>query len=302
MATTEITTNVMKVLDKDGLQQVLEGLGVTSKSIQDEVARVDIGARLAHELGWGYDSVDYYDGTSSEWRATLLDITRDEIIGSRKVWKAAFPAAGVTESGTSPTFENNAGVTIAPMMKFGNFGTAVPVGVDTSEYISASSMFHQCSNLKAVPQFDTKYATQMDVMFRYCTSLKSLPPLDTGNCTNFHSFLTSCSELTEVQGLDMGKAATVDYMFASCPKLRVIKLYNLGANKTGLTIQFNATAWGLDHPEGRQSLIDSLLTNSYDRPATSYDDTFTVVLSDSTKALLEDDELAAITAKGFTIA
>ena len=51
----------------------------------------------------------------------------------------------------------------------------------------------------------------------------------------------------------------------------------------------------------RQSLIDTLITYSYDRATAGYS-TCTVTLHSNTKALLTEDEIAQITAKGYTIA
>lgn len=51
----------------------------------------------------------------------------------------------------------------------------------------------------------------------------------------------------------------------------------------------------------RQSLIDTLITYSYDRATAGYS-TCTVTLHNDTKALLTEDEIAQITAKGYTLA
>ena len=51
----------------------------------------------------------------------------------------------------------------------------------------------------------------------------------------------------------------------------------------------------------RQSLIDTLITYSYDRATAGYS-TCTVTLHNNTKALLTQDEIAQITAKGYTLA
>ena len=67
---------------------------------------------------------------------------------------------------------------------------------------------------------------------------------------------------------------------------------------------FNFNVWGVNSDtitDARQSLIDSLITYSYDRATAGYS-TCTVTLAADTKAVLTSDEIAAITAKGFTIA
>ena len=53
--------------------------------------------------------------------------------------------------------------------------------------------------------------------------------------------------------------------------------------------------------DARQSVIDTLITYSYDRATAGYS-TCTVTLHANTKALLTEDEIAQITAKGYTLA
>lgn len=90
-------------------------------------------------------------------------------------------------------------------------------------------------------------------------------------------------------------------MFSSCYKLTFILIKNIGKS-TLTTFDFSdASNWGTDGDENRQSLIDSLITYSYDR-ATNGMGAATIKLSTNTKALLTEDEIAQITAKGFTIA
>lgn len=62
-----------------------------------------------------------------------------------------------------------------------------------------------------------------------------------------------------------------------------------------------ASVWGTRGEENRQSLTDSLITYSYDRASAGMA-TATIQLSANTKSLLTEDEIAQITAKGFTIA
>lgn len=75
--------------------------------------------------------------------------------------------------------------------------------------------------------------------------------------------------------------------------------------------QSTATSWGLSsfpnwginddkYPDARQSLIDTLITYSYDRASAGMS-ACTVRLQSNIKSLLTEDEIAQITAKGFTI-
>ena len=82
-----------------------------------------------------------------------------------------------------------------------------------------------------------------------------------------------------------------------------IAITNLGKS-TLATYDFSgATNWGVANeeiPDARQSLIDSLITHSYDRASAGMN-TATISLSANTKSVLTEEEIAQITAKGFTI-
>ena len=83
--------------------------------------------------------------------------------------------------------------------------------------------------------------------------------------------------------------------------LRYMRIVNLGQSELTSYDFSLATVWGTGSEEARQSLVNSLLTDSYDR-ATAGMTPATVRLSTASKAALTAEEIAAITAKGFTIA
>ena len=85
------------------------------------------------------------------------------------------------------------------------------------------------------------------------------------------------------------------------PYLRYMRIINLGQSELTAYDFSLATVWGTGSEEARQSLVNSLLTDSYDR-ATAGMAPATVRLSTASKAALTAEEIAAITAKGFTIA
>ena len=90
-----------------------------------------------------------------------------------------------------------------------------------------------------------------------------------------------CTSLTEIHWKNFGNGSGYKFVdFGSSKKL--------GVNTT-------------DYPNARQSLVDTLITYSFDRATAGYQ-TCTVKLHSTTKALLTQDEIAQITAKGFTIA
>lgn len=93
--------------------------------------------------------------------------------------------------------------------------------------------------------------------------------------------------------------------YSKTDNLRQITLADVGTNPSQTTVDCSYwNMWGVNKssiPDARQSLIDSLITYSFDRAAAGYGKC-TIKLSAKTKALLTEEEIAQITAKGFTIA
>ena len=212
--------------------------------------------------------------------------------------------------------------------------TTIP-SFDTSSVTYMNSMFSSCSNLTSVPLFDTSKVTNMYDMFFYCESLQTVPAFNTSNVTNISEMFYECISLTSVPEMDTSKATNFNSIFQDCNSLTTIEgisfksfsastmsnSYLVGwSSNTSIrkavfkdigyqsdAVQFNTSNienWGVNTseiPDARQSLIDSLITYSFDRLTAGYP-TCTITLSSNTKALLTEDEKAQITAKGFTIA
>ena len=186
----------------------------------------------------------------------------------------------------------------------------VPV-FNTSNVTRMDYMFYYCASLQTVPLFNTSNVTRMDYMFQNCSSITTIPAFDTSNVNNFSSMLQGCSSLTTIEGISFKSfaASTMKNIYicgiTGNNSIRKAVFKDIGYQSTA--VQFNTSKiefWGFnedDIPDARQSLIDSLITYSFDRASAGYP-TCTITLSDSTKSLLTDDEKSQITAKGFTIA
>lgn len=105
-----------------------------------------------------------------------------------------------------------------------------------------------------------------------------------------------------VPEIDMTNATNIKYLFWGAHNIQVIKLKNLGTQPSVSTNYAfeEVNQWGQGSDEARQSLVDSLLTNSFDRATAGYS-ALTIKLMPQTLALLTDTEKAAITAKGYTL-
>ena len=128
--------------------------------------------------------------------------------------------------------------------------------------------------------------------FSNCASLVVLK-MDVTNVTDFGDFLNY-------------KA------IGSANSLRSIKLIGLGTQESASSITFRyMTNLGIPYANNnyndvlatnaRQDLVESLLTNSFDRASAGYS-VFTITLSQETYNILTEEEITAITQKGYTIA
>ena len=176
-------------------------------------------------------------------------------------------------------------------------------GFDTSAVTSMDYMFSDCSSLTSLDLsgFDTSAVTSMSRMFAYCSGLTSLDlsGFNTSAVTSMLSMFHGCSGLTslDLSGFDTSAVTSMDYMFSDCSSLTSLILgpnFFKAPNVTSIDFSY-CSKWT------NNTVVTSLVTNSYDR-ATAGLKTMTLKLSTNTKAALTDEQKAAITAKGYTIA
>ena len=200
--------------------------------------------------------------------------------------------------------------------------------LDTSKVTNMSYIFQNCNNLNSIPQWDFSSVEYLDYGFAGCSftetpelnldSVKDLQnlfygdnylitigPLNTPKATSINYMFYGCSTLEKITSFDVSAVTYNNYLtgFSNVKTLKYMLLKNLG--------QSTVTGWALDsfpnwgvnddkYPDARQSLIDSLITYSYDRASAGLG-ACRIVLSATTKEQLTEDEIAQITAKGFTI-
>ena len=208
---------------------------------------------------------------------------------------------------------------------------------DTSKGINFSNMFKNCTSLESASLPDTSSGTNFVQMFYGCSSLNSIILQNTSSGTNFNSMFDGCSSLTSIPQLDTSSGTDLSNMFYGCKNLNKITGISLKSLNTDIrytyfnyyseaySIRFALfkdfgtgsgctsanfsywTNWGVEDETielsagARQSLVDTFITYSYDRATAGYS-TCTVNLSKNIKALLTEDEIAQITAKGYTLA
>ena len=127
-----------------------------------------------------------------------------------------------------------------------------------------------------IPHIDIRsQGRDMSSMFAYCSALTSL----------------------DLSGFDTSAVTSMGYMFSNCSSLTSLILgpnFFKAPNVTSIDFSY-CSKWT------NNTVVTSLVTNSYDR-ATAGLKTMTLKLSTNTKAALTDEQKAAITAKGYTIA
>ena len=137
--------------------------------------------------------------------------------------------------------------------------------------------------------------------------------LDTSGGTNFDGIFSGCNKLIKIASISLKSLnTTISYSYftgySNMDKLRYALLKDFGTGSSCTSADFTYWPnWGVEDETielsagARQSLIDTLITYSYDRATAGYS-TCTVTLHADTKALLTQDEIAQITAKGYTLA
>ena len=182
---------------------------------------------------------------------------------------------------------------------------------NTSNVTNMHDMFRDCSGLTSLDlsNFNTSNVVNINSMFNGCKSLTSLnvSSFDTSKVTNMSYMFGNCSGLTslDLSSFDTSKVTSISNMFYQCKSLTEIHWNNFG-NGSGYTeVSFsNSSKLGVnttDYPNAKQSIINTFVTNSFDRATAGYR-SCKITFNSNTKALFTSDEIAQITAKGFTIA
>jgi hypothetical protein len=167
----------------------------------------------------------------------------------------------------------------------------------TDSYTFQSSLQNYLDNLVTFSSFPSNAASYFANM-----PLTYINKLYTSNITVMANMFYNCTNLQKIEELDIINCNNMYNMFNGCTKLSVMTLKNFGT-QSSIDLRgyvFGQTKWGQGSDEARQSLVDSLLTYSFDRATAGYA-SLTVQLPSASLALLTDTKKAAIAAKGYTL-
>jgi len=206
---------------------------------------------------------------------------------------------------------------------------------------SGNSCFEGCHNLISVQDFEKEgFTTALTYMFRNCWSLKRVGDIKMNvsnvarafeNCyaleyigriattdelirtsekTNAFSGCYSLERIEELNMYRWGGSGFSANIFQTCISLRYLLIKGFGSwSVVTWPLQNVLANWGISndkHPDARQSLVDSLLTYSYDRVNDpdglgTAGTTCTITLSANSYNQLTASEIEQITAKGYTL-
>jgi len=274
---------------------------------------VEDGSAMASIVGLGYNIWDYISGAVNlagfeygcRYRQDNPSISgdcRDKYkTNSSLVYFPKIDMSGVT-SGSSMFYGTPNLILLPPELNF-------------NHQFDCSNMF-RAPKLKRVDSLGNLVVSNATNMFYGATALTYVGKVNVTACSGnkLLYMFQGCSALTHIDEVvcgannnSWGTSATYNIFGNNTTNtsIRYCLFKNIGAASGSGTIWFHRCSnWGVAttaEPDARQSVIDTLITYSFDRVEAGYS-AITVQLSPATKALLTDEEIEQITAKGYTIA
>lgn len=192
---------------------------------------------------------------------------------------------------------------------------------DMPEATLLDSLCNGCALLTSFKVGTLPKVTTLKSAFNGCTNIQSIELPDMPSLTDITSMCYSCNSLINIKIGDMPKLVTTTTIFTNSTNIKnieigsmdslvdltnlmistptVFKIKNLGVCKNTTSIKFNNT-WNNSTQDSLDSMIYTLVTSSYDRAKAGYS-ICTIQIKNASLALLTQEQIAAITAKGFTI-
>lgn len=169
----------------------------------------------------------------------------------------------------------------------------IKIKINTQNAENLGLLVYGCANLASIEFVGgTDNIKDLNYAFSSCGA-KIIPPIASKVCTNFRAIFHNNNVVERVELLNFSSITNHDF-FGGGAKLRFLQIEDLGKSSLATYDFSGATNWGVANeeiPDARQSLIDSLITYSYDRAANGLP-TATIKLSSTTKGLLTEEEIA----------
>lgn len=188
------------------------------------------------------------------------------------------------------------------------------IHINTSDKLTdLSYLLYYCEYTGNLTISNTSKVVNFSRAFQYYAN-PEFKELDTSSGVNFNTIFGSTNnKLIKIASLSLKSLnSTISYSYftgsSTMDTLRYVLLKDFGTGSSCTSASFMRwTNWGVEDETiplsagARQSLIDTFITYSYDRATAGYS-TCTITLPENPKALLTEDEIAQMTAKGYTIA
>lgn len=284
--------------------------GVKEKEV--DFVKNAIGLQSISDLG--YNILDYgatlpIDEEGYKYAKEIYDRYKDTPISSweqlfkndqKLVYLPMLHFAGTVSSNLNQQFSGCHNLICVPPMK-------IPATTDNSKQMY--SLFDACYSLKRFEfDMDEYQPKGLTATWRNCHSLEYVGALPDSITSYSTGVFTGCESLEKIERLPFLNVTRWEVM-QLCPNLRYILITDFGRNLTSWNCSYYWANWGIPndkHPDARQSLVDSLLTYSYDRVNDpdglgTAGTTCTITLSANSYAQLTASEIEQITAKGYTL-
>lgn len=315
-----------KYLDKAGLKTTLTAL-------KSRFAALDVVSELTEVVDGLLSTVEALEKKVKDARTDLLKVcgyTETEVMFAKAC--DGVPTINVTNG----DIRNMPPIDLSKCTYFSIRNS--PVQIVHNLYLplleSLSTAFTNCTELQSLPPIYAPNARDMQMTFAGCSKLIRCPDLVLTTDPTGASYISTarqafkdCPLLIHVPELNLRMATDLNGIFYGCGNLRRIESLKIGPvladisnwfgiqdnlnpvflNIEGIGISDSITTWdfhylrywGQANDENRRSLVNSLITFSYDRTGNTRQ---TIRLSAEAKNLLTTAEIAQITAKNYTLA
>lgn len=300
----------------------LSGTIILKGNINNSLFTMGCGASLGSDQKlYGYDYILHTDSRNANFQ-----FHQDEIVNTNSI---CVQGPNVTALQISYCTTNSSKLDLntsyLPSLRSLNYGfyncdklTEIDISSwDLSKVNNLSYAFNHCSELKYIkwnPNFKEPVNCD-EMLYIYIKSPdEGLRELNLGDLklSSGRNMLRGAKFLERIDGsIDVSNISNytiaTDYLFGNneSPLTRRFLIKNIGYQKNHLSCYFlKQDYWGVNSDsitDAKQSLLDSLITYSYNRFSSGYSP-MTITLSTNTKNVLTDNEIAQITAKGYTIA
>lgn len=248
-----------------------------------------------------YVPIDEYNSKVEELNITKEDLIKTETELSKSQSELNSTKSELNEANTKIEELKNEviewsqiGYTQMPQLINDGFEYAKII-VSNAPYYNNSTTFENDMQLVYFPTIDWSNVSMFNYKFANCSRLQYVGKINGNKMNpNFTYTFQNCPALHTIELLELDYAVINFTTFNGSDYVTNLTCTNLGKIFYSTVFQFgNLQYWSYN------TMIDSLLNYSYDRSGET--DIITIELHADAKARLSDADIAAITAKGYTI-